>query len=334
MAPRTERRAGIPASGHYPTKPTVKLAARSATSGTNRDRWLPRRAVAAPELFRLSPRDVVPDTRTLLTAVEAGGGLEQRAVIGGDALVLAEVLDPGLDDEHLEPPVRVLGVAVDAPADGAVAAADRLQPPHGAQELLGLVGVHVVLERDEHGALVAVELGGGLRQRPARGGAEGEGREGLQRERARGGGAGEAHRRDREERRGDVRVRRDHAPEEAAHRHAALEGQEAHGERPCPHPRRHGVLGGDAERGHGAHPRHAADEEPAARDARHARKRDDGGHGGEDGRAREDETVAGEALADAWQEGRAHDRARAEAPEEEPVARRRELESPAREERE
>src|SRR2546425_683757 len=67
---------------------------------------------------------------------------------------------------------------------------------------------------------------------------------------------------------------------------------------------------------------------------RRARKRDDGGHGGEDGRAREDETVAGEALADAWQEGRAHDRARAEAPEEEPVARRRELESPAREERE
>src|SRR6266404_5249773 len=147
-------------------------------------------------------------------------------------------------------------------------------------------------------------------------------------------GSDQQQRRAREERRGDVRVRRDHAPEEAAHRHAALEGQEAHGERPCPHPRGHGVLGGDAERGHGAHPRHAADEEPAARDERHARKRDDGGHGGEDGRAREDETVAGEALADAWQEGRAHDRARAEAPEEEPVARRRELESPAREERE
>src|SRR2546428_6404107 len=136
MAPRTGRRVGIAASGHYPTKPTVKLASRSPTSGTNRDQWLPRRAVAAPELFRLSPRDVVPDTRTLLTAVEAGGGLEQRAVIGGDALVLAEVLDPGLDDEHLEPPVRVLGVAVDAPADGAVAAADRLQPPDGAPGLL------------------------------------------------------------------------------------------------------------------------------------------------------------------------------------------------------
>src|SRR2546425_5742693 len=185
MAPRTERRVGISASGHYPTKPTVKLAAPGATGGRSGDRSLPRRAVAAPQLFRLSPRDVVPDTRTLLTAVEAGGGLEQRAVIGGDALVLAEVLDPGLDDEHLEPPVRVLGVAVDAPADGAVAAADRLQPPHGAQELLGLVGVHVVLERDEHGALVAVELGGGLRQRPARVGAEVEVREAMQRGAAR-----------------------------------------------------------------------------------------------------------------------------------------------------
>src|SRR2546425_2236323 len=211
MAPRTERRVGISASGHYPTKPTVKLAARSATSGTNRDRWLPRRAVAAPQLFRLSPRDVVPDTRTLLTAVEASGGLEQRAVIGGDALVLAEVLHPGLDDEHLEPAVRVFGVTVDVPADGAVAAADRLEPPHGAQELLGLGRIHLVFERDQHRALVAVELTGGLGQRPARVRAQIEVREAVQREAARGEGADEQHRGGRDERRGDGRVRRGHA---------------------------------------------------------------------------------------------------------------------------
>src|SRR5205809_6430374 len=101
------------------------------------ERRLPRRAVVPPQLLRLPPRDVVAHARSVPAAVEAGGGLEQSAVVGGDALVLAEVLEPGLDDEHLEPPVRVLGVAVDAPANGAVAAADRLEPPYGAQELLG-----------------------------------------------------------------------------------------------------------------------------------------------------------------------------------------------------
>ena len=122
-----------------------------------------RREAPLRWLLRLPPRDVVAHEGSVGAAVEAGGGLEQDAVAGGDALVLSEVLDPGLDDEHLELPARVRGVAVHVPADGAVAAADRLEPPHGAQELLGLVGVHVVLERDEHGAFVAVELVRGLR---------------------------------------------------------------------------------------------------------------------------------------------------------------------------
>src|SRR2546422_1924203 len=120
------RAATTPRSRQGSSRPAVPRAGRIATGG------LPRRAVAAPQLFRLSPRDVVPDTRTLLTAVEAGGGLEQRAVIGGDALGLAEGVDPGLDDENPEPPGPGPGVAGDPPADRRRPGGGRVPPPAAA----------------------------------------------------------------------------------------------------------------------------------------------------------------------------------------------------------
>ena len=43
---------------------------------------------------------------------------------GGDALAGAEVVEPGLHDEGLVEVLGVGGVAVDAPADGAVAETD------------------------------------------------------------------------------------------------------------------------------------------------------------------------------------------------------------------
>src|SRR5215510_16067659 len=59
-----------------------------------------------PRTLGFAPRDVMADERPAVAAMEAGGGLEQDAVGGGDALVLAEVLEPRLDHEHLEPAVR------------------------------------------------------------------------------------------------------------------------------------------------------------------------------------------------------------------------------------
>src|SRR5256885_15525876 len=102
------------------------------------------------DLLDEPPGDEKESARSIPAAVEASGGLEQGAVVGGDALVLAEVLEPGLDDEHLEPAVRVLGVTVDVPADGAVAAAGPLAPPPGAAGPPRLRGVHPGPARAPH----------------------------------------------------------------------------------------------------------------------------------------------------------------------------------------
>src|SRR5438128_885656 len=94
--------------------------------------------------------------------------LEHHAIAGGDAFVLAEMLEPRLDDERLDPSTRVGRVLVDVPADRAVAPPDRLQAPHDAEECVLVLAIDPVLERDENRTLVAVEVTCDLRQRPAR----------------------------------------------------------------------------------------------------------------------------------------------------------------------
>src|SRR2546428_14174198 len=72
-------------------------------------RPLLRGAAVPPQLLGLPSRDVVPHARSLPAAVEAGGGLEQGAVVGGGALVLAGVVAPGLAARKPQPAVPGTG---------------------------------------------------------------------------------------------------------------------------------------------------------------------------------------------------------------------------------
>ena len=56
-------------------------------------------------------------------AVEGAHALLQPPVLDGDALVLAQVVEPALEQERLHPPARVRGVGEELPEEGAVARA-------------------------------------------------------------------------------------------------------------------------------------------------------------------------------------------------------------------
>src|SRR5437016_9080406 len=63
--------------------------------------------------------------------VEALNALLDGPITNGDSLMLAQVLEPGLDDERFDITPLVCWVLVDSPADGAIPAANRLQVPDG-----------------------------------------------------------------------------------------------------------------------------------------------------------------------------------------------------------
>src|SRR5437870_1515707 len=63
--------------------------------------------------------------------VEASNALLDGPITNGDALMLAQVLEPGLDDERFDITLLLCWVLVDSPAHGAIPAANRLQVPDG-----------------------------------------------------------------------------------------------------------------------------------------------------------------------------------------------------------
>ena len=64
--------------------------------------------------------DLVGDAGWAVALVEGVDAVADGGVGGGDALAGAQVVQPGLHDEGLVEVLGVDGVAVDAPADGAV----------------------------------------------------------------------------------------------------------------------------------------------------------------------------------------------------------------------
>src|SRR5882724_3796507 len=66
--------------------------------------------------------------------VEASNALLDGPITNGDALMLAQVLEPGLDDERFDITPLLCWVLVDRPADSAISVANRLQVPDGVHK--------------------------------------------------------------------------------------------------------------------------------------------------------------------------------------------------------
>ena len=246
--------------------------------------------------------------------MEGEDGVADDAVGGGGALAGAEVVDPGFHEEGFVEVGGVVGVAVDAPAEGAVAEAD-------AAELVDALGEE--RRRTRGGCGSRRRCGRGLRGRRGRRGRGPRARNRMKwidelRGRAfelvgvksgmgpwrilNAGGEGEG---DEQADGGDgeggagLRVLGDEAPEDGAEGHAALEGHHVGAEGAGGDPGGDGELDGGVERGHGAGPGGAGedehgDDDGGGRDERH----DEQGEGLIEGAGGED-LVGGEAAADA-----------------------------------
>src|SRR5688500_17945510 len=79
---------------------------------------------------RLAP-DEVCDDRRRIAAVEGAGAVEDGRVGDRAARMLAQMLEPGVDQEQLDPALRRGKILVEAPARGAVAAAYAAHRVHG-----------------------------------------------------------------------------------------------------------------------------------------------------------------------------------------------------------
>ena len=73
--------------------------------------------------------DEVRDLGQGAAAVESLDPLLQPAILDGDALVLAQMLEPALELEGLEPAARLRGVLEEPPRDGPRRAAARGASP-------------------------------------------------------------------------------------------------------------------------------------------------------------------------------------------------------------
>ena len=80
--------------------------------------------------------------------MEPPNPLLDRAITNRRALVLAQVLEPGLDDEAFDVTPASSWILVDGPRDGAVAAANRLQVADGFHEGIRLKGIDAVFDLD------------------------------------------------------------------------------------------------------------------------------------------------------------------------------------------
>src|SRR6266850_4900297 len=87
-------------------------------------------------------------------AVEASNALLDGPIANGDALMLAQVLEPGLDDERFDITPLVCRVLVDSPADGAIPAANRLQVSDGFHKGTHVSGIDSVFNLDANRSFV------------------------------------------------------------------------------------------------------------------------------------------------------------------------------------
>src|SRR5262249_2155911 len=80
--------------------------------------------------------------------VKASNALLKDTITSGDALMLAQVLEPGLDEERFDVTFFLCWVVVERPADGAIPAANRLQVPDGLHEGIRVRRIDSVFDLD------------------------------------------------------------------------------------------------------------------------------------------------------------------------------------------
>src|SRR4029077_16451269 len=86
--------------------------------------------------------------------VEPPNPLLDRAITNRRALVLAQVLEPGLDDEAFDVTPLLPWILVDSPRDASVAAANRLQVAESFHKGIRLKGIDAVFDLDADRPLV------------------------------------------------------------------------------------------------------------------------------------------------------------------------------------
>jgi hypothetical protein len=75
-----------------------------------------------------------------------------------DTLVLAEMLEPGLDHKLLQVPPRIGCVGEETPLRRAVTAPDTMHLSHHAHELLCFGGINPVFDCDECGSPIGIQF--------------------------------------------------------------------------------------------------------------------------------------------------------------------------------
>src|SRR6266404_8241374 len=98
--------------------------------------------------------DQMRDGRRRASDMEPPNPLVDRAITNRGALVLAQVFEPGLDDEAFDVTPVLSRILVDGPPDGAVAAANRLQVADGFHKGIRLKGIDAVFDLDADRSLV------------------------------------------------------------------------------------------------------------------------------------------------------------------------------------
>src|ERR1700677_2187545 len=97
--------------------------------------------------------DLVGDLRRLLSHVKGADLGANLLVGGGDAFAGAEVVEPGFHDEGLVEVLGIDGVAVDAPADRAIAETYAAELVDDVSKLSVVFRSDTVFDRDADGAV-------------------------------------------------------------------------------------------------------------------------------------------------------------------------------------
>ena len=242
-----------------------------------------------------------------------------RQIRAGDALVLAHMLEPALDHEHLEVAARIGGVDEVVPVDRAVAAADVRVGGQRRGEGVAILGRDGVFDGDQHRPAIAGQRLLHDRRRPMPRRAQ------IEAVVARQAPAQRRHARRREpagrqhQRPGNAPLVGDHAPQHAAEHEAAVEHHLRHRQAARLDPLRQRHLRRHHQARHHCEPGRADDQHDRHRQRERVRGRQRGGGGGGDQTAAEHEPVGRDAAADCGQHQRAGDGARADGAEQHAV---------------
>jgi len=97
--------------------------------------------------------DLVGDLWWLVSQVKGTDFGANLLIRGSDAFAGAEIVEPGFHDEGLVEMLWVDGIAVDAPANRAIAEAYAAEPVDGVSKLGIAFGRYAVVDRDADGAV-------------------------------------------------------------------------------------------------------------------------------------------------------------------------------------